>query len=125
MHVLDRRVGSMLVAPAPCEHVLAEILAEKTVVARDRLMRLDDAALAHRGYCRHCLGTLRTKDQYKGRLTPGRGLIDRHDDVIVGPQGQGLGTLVQRSRTGSKTSAKTGLWPPIASARPSARTVSV
>jgi hypothetical protein len=58
VHVLDRQHGFMLVAPFPCPAVLAEILAEQATVERDALASHDRAELVHRGYCRHCVGTL-------------------------------------------------------------------
>ena len=58
VHVLEQRQGFMLVSPSPCHLVLAEILAATASVDRDTLTTLDRAALIHRGYCRHCIGTL-------------------------------------------------------------------
>lgn len=58
VHLLDQRHGFMLVAPSPCRAVMAEILTERAIVAREKLTRHEPAALVNRGYCRHCLGTL-------------------------------------------------------------------
>ncbi len=58
VHVLGKLHGFMLVAPFPCQTVLAAILAEQVTVERDALAKRDRAELVHRGYCRHCIGTL-------------------------------------------------------------------
>lgn len=58
VHVLHKRHGFMLVAPHPCQAVLAEVLAEQATVERDALARRPEAELVHRGYCRHCIGAL-------------------------------------------------------------------
>lgn len=60
VHVLDQRESFWLVSPSPCHTVLAAILAETATVDRDRLTKLDCAAVINRGYCRHCIDTLRT-----------------------------------------------------------------
>ena len=44
--------------PTPCRVVLAEVLAERVTVPRDRLLELDPAELVDRGYCENCIGTL-------------------------------------------------------------------
>ena len=48
----------MLMSPAPCERVVAEVLAERVTVPRDRLLGLDPAELVNRGYCEDCIATL-------------------------------------------------------------------
>lgn len=58
VHLLDQRVGFVLVPPSPCQGALVEILAEKVSVPREAITRRDRAELENRGYCRHCLGTL-------------------------------------------------------------------
>ena len=58
VHVLDRKLGIMLVPPSPCQAVLHEILAEKVTVAREAIAQRDRAELANRGYCRDCLAAL-------------------------------------------------------------------
>jgi hypothetical protein len=62
VHVLDQRLGFMLVSPTPCHTALAEILAEQVTVDRDALTKRDPAELVIRGYCRHCVGTLGSSD---------------------------------------------------------------
>jgi hypothetical protein len=57
VHVLDRRKGFVLISA--CHKVLAAILTETAAVEGDRLARLDRATLMNRGYCRHCIDTLR------------------------------------------------------------------
>jgi hypothetical protein len=59
VHVLERREGFMLISPSPCHNVLAAILADTATVDAGRLTRVDRAALANRGYCLHCVDTLR------------------------------------------------------------------
>jgi hypothetical protein len=58
VHLLDRRMGFVLVPPSPCQAALVEIVAEKVSVPREAIVQRDRAELENRGYCRHCLGTL-------------------------------------------------------------------
>jgi hypothetical protein len=58
VHLLDRRMGFVLVPPSPCEAALVEIVAEKVTIPREAITRRDRAELENRGYCRRCLGTL-------------------------------------------------------------------
>jgi hypothetical protein len=58
VHVLHQQQGPMLISPPPCERVLAEVLAERVTVSRDRLLELDPKELVSRGYCEDCIGTL-------------------------------------------------------------------
>ncbi len=58
VHVLERRHGFMLVSPPPCRRRLAEVLAEKVTVPRERIVTRDRAELINRGYCPHCISTL-------------------------------------------------------------------
>lgn len=47
---LGKQHGYMLVAPFPCQAMLAEILAEQATVERDALAKHDRAELVHRGW---------------------------------------------------------------------------
>ena len=58
VHILDRHESFVLVAPSPCQTVLAEILAETAAVDRDTIRRHHGAELTRRGYCRPCMVTL-------------------------------------------------------------------
>jgi hypothetical protein len=79
VHVLESREGFMLISPSPCHNVLAAILAETATVDSHRLTRLDRGVLINRGYCRHCVDSLRAK----GRGSPPRQV--RHDLSESGP----------------------------------------
>jgi hypothetical protein len=59
VHVLDHQYSFMLVAPMPCKAVLADVLAEKATVLREALVTRRPEELTRRGYCRHCVDTLR------------------------------------------------------------------
>jgi hypothetical protein len=58
VHVLHEQHGSMLLSPEPCQTVLAEVLAERVTVSRDRILEVGPTDLIDRGYCGACIATL-------------------------------------------------------------------